>query len=203
MHVARLDPVGILFPQRQLGGPEHVDHLTALPIEDPHGVDPSRLREHGLGGAVVGGQERHRPDLVMGSAVLLVAGQLHAKGYRVGRGVEHLDGGVTWSHPPTETEHYVLLVRGHEHIVDGAEHLDALDERVGVDVDHVDHRRKPPVGVDLDPRPGTVRPLGDARVDLPMLLVHRNLVGPRRQGNAGDVLERPRVEHVDRLVQLV
>ena len=139
----------------------------------------------------------------MRPAVLLVPGQLHAPRHGVGLGIDHLDGRFTGLDLASETRHDELLVRRHEDVVDRQVDLDALDQRVGVDVDHVDERRKLTSLIDLDPGPRGGRPVDDTRVDLPVLLVDRDLVRSRRQRDLLHELEGPRVEHVDGLVHLV
>ena len=111
-------------------------------------------------------------------------GQLDPPDHLVGGGVDHLDRRLTRVRVASETGNDVFVVRRHVGVVDRKVDRNAPDDLVRGDVDHIDDRGKRATSRRLEPRTQHLGgPFGDRRVDLPLLLVDDDLVGPPRQRN--------------------
>ena len=135
---------------------------------------------------------------MVAAPVLLVSGQLHPPDHRIGRGVDHLDGRLAGFRVGAEARDEVAFVWRDVHVVDRGVNRNALDDLVRGDVDDVDNRGQRAAFGRLEPGSEHVgRPHGDGGVDLPVFLVDRDLVGPRRQLDLLHQLQRLRIEDVD------
>ena len=133
-----------------------------------------------------------------------MAGELHAPHDRISLRIDHFDGRLTRIDLAAEARDDLAFVGCDEHVVHRMVHSDAANHLVRGDVDDIDNGGKLVAIARLEPRSGDLGSLrDDARIDLPVFLVHRDLVGPLRQRDLLNELQRLGVEHVDGLVLLV
>ena len=130
-------------------------------------------------------------------------GQLHAPHHGVGLRIDHLDRRLAGLDLASEAGDDVVVVRRHVGVVDRMVDGDAsITLWVAMSITSTTAASAPLARP--EPRAGDLgRPRDDAGVDLPVLLVDDDLVGPLRQRDLLNELQRLRVEDVDGLVLLV
>ena len=72
-----------------------------------------------------------------------------------------------------------------------------------INVDDVDKCRKSRIRINFDAWTRRSRPTGNSRINLPLLLVHRNFIWPLRQSNLLNKLECLRIEDINGMLTLI